>query len=73
MGSHPLKVFREAQDPPLTKAKLAALLEVSRALVTRWESGERQPGRELLPRIAERTGIRPAELRPDLVKLLEAQ
>lgn len=67
-----LKAFRESQTPPLSPAGLAKLLGVSRSYVHRLESGERKPGRELLPVIRERTGLTPREMRPDLVEMLEA-
>lgn len=67
---HPLTAFRERQAPPLSRAKLARLLGVSPASVTRWENGKRQPDKEMLPLIAERTGITPTELRPDLAELM---
>ena len=68
---HPLKAYRERQDPPLTQTALADILGVSRTSVCRWESGERMPDEGLLPTIAEKTGIDPAELRPDLARALQ--
>lgn len=68
---HPLKLYREAQDPKLTTADLARLLEVGRSTVHRWESGNRKPDVHLLPRITERTGIPARELRPDLIGLAD--
>lgn len=69
--AHPLKAFRQRQTPPLTQTALAELLGVSRASVSRWESGLRLPEEDLLPTIAEKTGIDPGELRPDLVRALQ--
>lgn len=66
---HPLKAYREAQDPPLSQQQLADLLDVDRVTVTRWEAGSRQIDVEKLPIVAERTGIAPAELRPDLAAM----
>lgn len=66
---HPLRAFREAQDPPLSQEQLAALLGVSRVTVTRWESGARKPEPEELPAISKKTGIPAAKLRPDLAEL----
>lgn len=67
---HPLKAFREKQEPPLTQQALAALLGVSKAAISRWETRERQPEQELLPVISEKTGIPISELRPDLEELM---
>ena len=67
---HPLKAYREKQDPPLSHEKLAALLGVTRETVSRWESGTRKIKPAILPVIAERTGISPSELRPDLASFL---
>jgi transcriptional regulator with XRE-family HTH domain len=66
---HPLKAFRERQTPPLSQQQLADLIGVSRVCVTRWESGERKPAPEDLPRITAETGIEAAALRPDLAEL----
>jgi transcriptional regulator with XRE-family HTH domain len=65
---HPLKAFRELRQ--LSPADLARLLEVSPAAVSRWESGERNVDRRLLPKITEKTGISAKELRPDLAELM---
>jgi transcriptional regulator with XRE-family HTH domain len=67
---HPLRAFREKQVPPLSQEQLADLLGVSRVTVNRWESGARKPEPEELPGISAKTGISPAELRPDLAVLL---
>lgn len=68
---HPLKAFRQRQTPQLSPAALARMLGVSRSYVLRLENGERRPGLELLPLIEEKTGIAPAELRPDISKFLK--
>jgi transcriptional regulator with XRE-family HTH domain len=67
---HPLKAFRESQDPPLSQQQLADLVGVDRVTVTRWESGSRKIEAERLPVIAEKTGIAPSDLRPDLADLM---
>lgn len=66
MDKHPLRAFRESQDPPLTQDDLAARLGVTKASVSRWETGERKPEVDLLSVIEEKTGIAPKILRPDL-------
>lgn len=67
---HPLKTFREQHTPKLSHGALADLLDVDRSTVWRWEANKQKIDKELLPRVAERTGIAPAELRPDLADLL---
>jgi transcriptional regulator with XRE-family HTH domain len=71
--AHPLKEFRERQTPPLRQDQLADLLGVSKASVSRWESGARKVDRELLSKVAVRTGIAPSELRPDIADLMKPQ
>lgn len=70
---HPLKAFRDRQDPPLTQEQLAVLLGVSKASVSRWETGERKPELALLDGITAHTGIPAAELRPDLAGLFSGK
>lgn len=67
VGPHPLVAFRKERK--LTQKALAALLEVARETVARWETG-RKIDDDLLPRVAERTGISRGNLRPDLAALL---
>jgi transcriptional regulator with XRE-family HTH domain len=67
---HPLKTFREAQEPPLSQAALADLVDVSRPTVHRWEAGDRKIDIEKLPRVVEVTGIPARVLRPDLAELM---
>lgn len=69
---HPLRAFRERHSPPLNKAALARLLGCSCSAITRWEAGKRQPDERMIPLIAEKTGIAPQELRPDLAALMRA-
>ena len=47
------------------------MLNVSRPTVNRWESGARKVDDDKLQEVSQRTGIPPAELRPDLVELLQ--
>jgi len=68
--AHPLKTFRETQAPPLTQEQLAELLGVSRTTIARWETGTRKLGKDWLPKVAKKTGIAPAKLRPDLAELM---
>lgn len=61
-ASHPLRSYRESQDPPLSQEALARLLGVNRGTIIRWEAGERFPDREYWPRIQQITGVTAAEL-----------
>ena len=67
--SNPLKTFRE--DNQLSKAGLAKLLEVSRSIAHRWETGARKIGPNSLSKVSEKTGIPKRMLRPDLAEKLE--
>jgi len=67
-SAHPLKSYRQSQNPKLSQAELAGRLGVARLTVLRWETGERNIDPRLLPRVCEQTGISAKELRPDLAK-----
>ena len=67
---HPLRVFRERHNPPLSQEELADLFGVSRSAVTRWESGIRQPGKRQVPTILRITGLPLSAIRPDFAQLL---
>jgi transcriptional regulator with XRE-family HTH domain len=73
MEHHPLKAFRERQQPPLSQEELAALLGVSKPTVSRWETGARKIDDDLVGAVAEKTGIDPRDLRPDLARLLDGE
>jgi transcriptional regulator with XRE-family HTH domain len=66
MGIHPLRAYRESQNPPLSSADLARFLGVGRPTLHRWEHGQRRIDSSLVPMIAEKTGIPARDLRPDL-------
>jgi transcriptional regulator with XRE-family HTH domain len=56
--SHPLKTYREQQDPPLSQEELGAQLGVKKSTISRWENGKRMPrSRKMLKKIHERTGL----------------
>lgn len=65
---HPLQAYRKAHD--LTQGELATRLGVSRAMIARWETGERRIPAEWLGAIAQGTDIPPTKLRPDLAPIL---
>jgi hypothetical protein len=67
---HPLRAYRERQDPPINCRQLANLLGVSIAAISHWEAGQRQPGKDIIPHITEKTGISARELRPDIAALM---
>ena len=64
----PLRTYRQSQEPKLSQAALADRLGVTRLTVTRWESGSRKIDPDLVPLVAERTGIPAKFLRPDIVE-----
>lgn len=69
-GIHPLRAYRQRQNPPLTQDQLAELLGVSKSAISRWEARRRKMDQDNVSKISEATGIAPAELRPDLAELL---
>lgn len=69
---HPIKAYREAQDPPLTQKQLAKRLGLKyRETIARWEAGTRKIDTDKLAKITKVTGIPARELRPDLADLME--
>lgn len=69
--THPLRLYRENQQPRLSQEGLAERLGVARLTVLRWESGERKIDRTLVSKVSKKTGIPVKELRPDLLSELE--
>lgn len=67
--THPLRAYREAQNPPLSQEELARILGVNRVTVTRWEGRQRQIDSQHAELIYHRLGIGPAAIRPDWAKL----
>lgn len=68
---HPFTKYRKSEK--ISKAKLAKRLGVSRASITRYESGEREVAIDLVPKFSEITKIPAEELRPDLAGLFRKQ
>ncbi len=52
---HPLAEYRATHG--LTMAEFGALIGVDKGTISRWESGDRFPGREFWTRIREITGL----------------
>lgn len=70
---HPLRAYRERREPTLTQEQLANFLGVSKASVSRWETGKRKLDEEnLLAAISAKTGIPAAKLRPDLAAMFKS-
>lgn len=59
-----LQDYRKAND--LSAADLARLIGVTRATVSRWESGDRRVDLRLLGAIESKTGLKRHDLRPDI-------
>lgn len=57
---HPIKNYRTQHK--LTQEELARIIGVHSITVSRWETGERKTGRDLLPVIERELGIAPAEI-----------
>lgn len=55
MKRHPLAIWREAQDPPMTQADLAVSLSVNRWTVNAIETGRRTPSARLMGKIMDVT------------------
>lgn len=70
-GTHPIRAWRKNQN--LTVEAAAAVLDVSKAAVSRWESGERRVGFRIVRDVASKTGIPARVLRPDLADVLGAE
>jgi DNA-binding XRE family transcriptional regulator len=64
MQTHPLTKYRDLYRK--TQQEIAAEVGVSRWTINRIELGERSPSVKLAKRIAALTGIRIADLRPDI-------
>jgi transcriptional regulator with XRE-family HTH domain len=70
--THPLTAFRASQEPPLSMADLARMLDVSKPTLSRWESFQREiDDEEVLARVASRTGIPARTLNPKLFEKSE--
>ena len=63
-----LKNYRVARG--LTQDALAKELGVHSITVSRWETGARSIDPDLVSFVAEKTGIAPGDLRPDLATIL---
>lgn len=66
---HPLATYRAKRN--LTQVELASELGVSDATIARWENGKRRIEFDRLTEVSKRTGIPPAQLRPDLADILQ--
>ncbi len=64
---HPIKAYRERQQPTLSQERFADRIGVTRFTVIRWESGA-PIGEKELPLVSKEIGIPAKELRPDLVE-----
>jgi len=71
-STHPLRAYRENQEPKLSQAALAQELGVNRLTVVRWETGARKIDKSKLSDVSSKTGIPTKELRPDLAELMGA-
>lgn len=63
---HPVRAYREAQLPKLPLEALAGDVGVTKATLSRIETGAMSLSDKLAKRISDRTGIPMRVLRPDL-------
>lgn len=66
-GNEALKRYR-TETRKITQDALAKELGVHPLTISRWETGERRIDEDRVPTIAEKTGLSPADLRPDLAE-----
>lgn len=64
---HPIRAYRERQNPPMSQGQFAGKVGVTRFTVMRWEAGG-PIDVKLLPAVSQEIGIAAGLLRPDLVE-----
>jgi len=65
---HPLQAYREQHS--LSRPAMAKILDVAPSTVWRWEKRKRDIKQNELMKVSGATGISPADLRPDLARLM---
>lgn len=64
---HPIRAYRERQEPPLSQGQFADRIGVTRFTVMRWEGGS--PINEgKVAAVSREIGVPAKQLRPDLVE-----
>lgn len=69
-NAHPVKAYRERQEPVMSQGQFGAKVGVTRFTVIRWENGS-PIDEDKLPAVSEVIGVPAKELRPDLVDKYE--
>lgn len=70
---HPIRAYRKSQHPPIPLETLAGDVGVTKATLSRIETGALALSDKLALRLARRTGISMQVLRPDLFEAEAAQ
>lgn len=70
---HPVRAYRKAQEPPLPLHALAGDIGVTKATLSRIETGDMPLSIELAKKLSARTGIPMSRLLPDLASMFEVQ
>ncbi len=65
--THPIRAYRERQNPPLSQGQFGERVGVTRFTVMRWESGGPIDERKLTA-VSKEIDVPAKELRPDLVE-----
>lgn len=66
---HPIRIYRQAQTPVVTLDALAKLVGISKANLSRIETGDQELTTALAKKISDATGIPMRVLCPDLAKI----
>lgn len=70
---HPIRAWRQQQEPPVTLEKLATEIESTDATLSRIENGKLELTTDLAARISAYTGIPMRTLCPDIAKLFDQE
>lgn len=68
---HPVRAYRLSQDPPVTLQALASDVGITKASLSRIETGKLALSQKVGEKLSRRTGIPLAILLPDLAKLFD--
>jgi transcriptional regulator with XRE-family HTH domain len=70
-STHPVRLYRKAQSPPLALSDLAGDIGVTKATLSRIETGKMPLSVGLATKLRKRTGIPMSVLCPDLAPMFE--
>lgn len=72
-ATHPIRLYRQAQTPVVTLATLAEQVGISKANLSRIETGDQELTASLAKKLSDVTGIPMRVLCPDLAKMFDAE